>query len=45
MMLMETFLNKILTIPDLKGEPIICEFLRIADNLEYLKFKKAFTVE
>lgn len=45
MMMMETFLNKILTVPDLKGEIIICNFLRIADNLEYLKFKKEFTVE
>jgi hypothetical protein len=45
MMIMETFLNKILTVPDLKGEPVICEFLRVSDNLEYLKLKKAFTVE
>jgi hypothetical protein len=45
MMILETFLNKTLTMPELKGEPIILDFLRLSDNLEYLKFKKAATIE
>ncbi len=45
MRVLENFLNKILSIPELKCEEIIAKFLRVSDVVEYLKFKKEATID
>ena len=40
MVVLQHFINKILTIPELKAEQIVEDFLKIDDPIQYLKTKK-----
>lgn len=42
---LESFLNKVLSMPQLNATTIVVNFLRISDGAEYLKYKKDHTIE
>ena len=43
--MLQNFINKVMTIPELKAEPILEDFLKIDDPIQYLKMKKEMEIK
>jgi hypothetical protein len=44
MFLLESFINKLLAVPELKGEIVVMKFLHLTEATEFSKFKKESTI-
>lgn len=42
---LEGFMNKILSIPELKAEPLVYGFIRFSEAMEWVKLKKDYTFD
>jgi hypothetical protein len=42
---LQNFLNKILLMPQLRTLSLVISFLKLSDNVEYLKYKKDHTLD